>query len=48
MAAALRTLGLPVGLVVTMETQSKDGPREALRAIREADKVKGQSGVSPE
>ncbi|XP_044198310.1 retinal guanylyl cyclase 2-like [Thunnus albacares] len=39
-ASALRALGLPVGPVVTMETQNKGGPREALKAIREADKVK--------
>ncbi|XP_062271106.1 retinal guanylyl cyclase 2-like [Scomber scombrus] len=39
-ASALRALGLPVGPVVTMETPNKGGPREALRAIREADKVK--------
>lgn len=42
-ASALRALGLLVGPVVTMETQNKGGPREALEAIREADKVKGQS-----
>ncbi|XP_053198962.1 retinal guanylyl cyclase 2-like [Scomber japonicus] len=39
-ASALRALGLPVGPVVTMETRNKGGPREALRAIKEADKVK--------
>ncbi|XP_078101014.1 retinal guanylyl cyclase 2-like [Sander vitreus] len=39
-ASALRALGLPIGPVVTMETESKGGPREALRTIREADKVK--------
>uniref|UniRef100_A0A667ZXS4 Guanylate cyclase n=1 Tax=Myripristis murdjan TaxID=586833 RepID=A0A667ZXS4_9TELE len=39
-ASALRALGLPVGPVVTMETRRGEGPREALRAIREADKVK--------
>uniref|UniRef100_A0A3Q2YYM6 Guanylate cyclase n=1 Tax=Hippocampus comes TaxID=109280 RepID=A0A3Q2YYM6_HIPCM len=39
-ASALRALGLPVGPVVTMETNIKDGPRDALRAIRDADKVK--------
>ncbi|XP_037618771.1 retinal guanylyl cyclase 1-like isoform X2 [Sebastes umbrosus] len=39
-ASALRALGLPIGPVVTMETKNKGGPREALRAIREADKVK--------
>ncbi|XP_077356302.1 retinal guanylyl cyclase 2-like [Festucalex cinctus] len=39
-ASALRALGLPVGPVVAMETKSKDGPRAALQAIRDADKVK--------
>uniref|UniRef100_UPI003AAE64C0 retinal guanylyl cyclase 2-like n=1 Tax=Centroberyx gerrardi TaxID=166262 RepID=UPI003AAE64C0 len=39
-ASALRALGLPVGPVVTMETKKGEGPRQALRAIREADKVK--------
>ncbi|KAF1381164.1 hypothetical protein PFLUV_G00171690 [Perca fluviatilis] len=39
-ASALRALGLPIGPVVTMETESKGGPREALKTIREADKVK--------
>lgn len=42
-ASALSALGLPVGPVVTMATQNKDGPRDALALIREADKVKGQS-----
>lgn len=41
-ASALRALGLPIGPVVTMETKKKGGPWEALKAIREADKVKGQ------
>ncbi|KAM3857696.1 retinal guanylyl cyclase 2-like [Diretmus argenteus] len=40
MASALRALGLPVGPVVTMETQKGHGPTEALRAIKEADEVK--------
>ncbi|XP_061525256.1 retinal guanylyl cyclase 2-like [Phycodurus eques] len=39
-ASALRGLGLPVGPVVTVETKAKDGPRNALRVIRDADKVK--------
>ncbi|KAM9836766.1 retinal guanylyl cyclase 2-like [Aulostomus maculatus] len=39
-ASALRALGLPVSPVVTMETRNKHGPREALKEIREADKVK--------
>ncbi|XP_077399892.1 retinal guanylyl cyclase 2-like [Vanacampus margaritifer] len=39
-ASALRALGLPVGPVVTMETRTKDGPRAALQAIRDVDKVK--------
>ncbi|KAM6894721.1 retinal guanylyl cyclase 1-like [Lycodopsis pacificus] len=39
-ASALRALGLPIGPVVTMETKNKGGPREALKSIREADKVK--------
>lgn len=43
LASALRAQGLPIGPVVTMETRNKGGPREALKVIREADKVKGQS-----
>ncbi|KAG7496071.1 retinal guanylyl cyclase 2-like [Solea senegalensis] len=39
-ASALRAMGLPVGPAVTMETRSEAGAREALREIREADKVK--------
>ncbi|XP_063325204.1 retinal guanylyl cyclase 2-like [Pelmatolapia mariae] len=39
-ASALRAMGLPIGLVVTMETGSKGGARGALNEIREADKVK--------
>ncbi|XP_022621415.1 retinal guanylyl cyclase 2-like [Seriola dumerili] len=39
-ASALRAMGLPIGPVVTMETENNDGAREALRAIKEADKVK--------
>uniref|UniRef100_UPI0037E71895 retinal guanylyl cyclase 2-like n=1 Tax=Semicossyphus pulcher TaxID=241346 RepID=UPI0037E71895 len=39
-ASALRALGLPIGPVVTMETKNNGGPREALKAIKEADKVK--------
>ncbi|XP_045921523.1 retinal guanylyl cyclase 2-like [Micropterus dolomieu] len=39
-ASALRSLGLPINPVVTMERKNKGGPRKALRAIREADKVK--------
>ncbi|KAM3591156.1 uncharacterized protein V6R79_023608 [Siganus canaliculatus] len=39
-ASALRALGLPIGPVVTVETKRNGGPHEALRAIREADKVK--------
>ncbi|XP_041820987.1 retinal guanylyl cyclase 2-like [Chelmon rostratus] len=39
-ASALRALGLPIGPVVTMETRNKGGPQEALRVVREADKVK--------
>lgn len=42
MASALRAEGLPIGPVVTMERRNRDGSREALRAVREADKVKGQ------
>lgn len=42
-ASALRAMGLPIAPVVTMETGSKGGAREALKEIREADKVKGQS-----
>uniref|UniRef100_A0A671UMT6 Guanylate cyclase n=1 Tax=Sparus aurata TaxID=8175 RepID=A0A671UMT6_SPAAU len=40
LASALRAQGLPIGPVVTMETRNKGGPREALKVIREADKVK--------
>uniref|UniRef100_A0A669D6F6 Guanylate cyclase n=1 Tax=Oreochromis niloticus TaxID=8128 RepID=A0A669D6F6_ORENI len=39
-ASALRAMGLPIAPVVTMETGSKGGAREALKEIREADKVK--------
>ncbi|XP_061665136.1 retinal guanylyl cyclase 2-like isoform X2 [Syngnathoides biaculeatus] len=39
-ASALRGLGLPAGPVVTMETKTEAGPRDALQAIRDADKVK--------
>ncbi|XP_075891295.1 retinal guanylyl cyclase 2-like [Nelusetta ayraudi] len=39
-ASALRSEGLPIGPVVTMERRNRDGAREALRAVREADKVK--------
>ncbi|XP_023287196.1 retinal guanylyl cyclase 2-like [Seriola lalandi dorsalis] len=39
-ASALRAMGLPIGPVVTMETENNDGAQEALRAIKEADKVK--------
>ncbi|XP_051968449.1 retinal guanylyl cyclase 1 isoform X1 [Xyrauchen texanus] len=39
LASSLRALGLPVGTVVTME-MDKDGPRRALKAIREADRVR--------
>lgn len=41
LAASLRALGLPVGKVVTME-QDKEGPRQALQAIRETDRVRGE------
>lgn len=40
-ASALRALGLPVGPVLTMETMSRAAARNALKVIREADKVKG-------
>ncbi|XP_051749128.1 retinal guanylyl cyclase 1 isoform X2 [Ctenopharyngodon idella] len=39
LAASLRALGLPVGTVVTMEAD-KEGPRRALKAIRETDRVR--------
>ncbi|KAK5848003.1 hypothetical protein PBY51_005662 [Eleginops maclovinus] len=39
-ATALRALGLPIGPVVTMETNKNGGAQKALRAIRVADKVK--------
>lgn len=39
-ASALRAMGLPIAPVVTMEKGSKGGAREALKEIREADKVK--------
>ncbi|KAG7232656.1 hypothetical protein INR49_008236 [Caranx melampygus] len=39
-ASALQAMGLPIGPVVTMETKNNGGAREALRAIKEADKVK--------
>lgn len=41
LAASLRALGLPVGTVVTMEAD-KEGPRRALKAIRETDRVRGE------
>ncbi|XP_060922256.1 retinal guanylyl cyclase 2-like [Limanda limanda] len=39
-ASALRAMGLPIGPVVTMETRNKVGAREALKVIKETDKVK--------
>ncbi|XP_019963441.1 retinal guanylyl cyclase 2-like [Paralichthys olivaceus] len=39
-ASALWAMGLPTGPVVTMETRNKVGAREALKVIKEADKVK--------
>uniref|UniRef100_A0A671L616 Guanylate cyclase n=1 Tax=Sinocyclocheilus anshuiensis TaxID=1608454 RepID=A0A671L616_9TELE len=39
LAASLRALGLPVGVVVTME-MNKEGPRRALKTIRETDQVR--------
>ncbi|TRY96723.1 hypothetical protein DNTS_032206 [Danionella cerebrum] len=39
LAASLRTLGLPVGKVVTMESDH-EGPRRALQAIRDTDRVR--------
>jgi hypothetical protein len=39
LASSLRTLGLPVSTVVTMEAD-KDGPRRALQKVREADRVR--------
>ncbi|XP_051551317.1 retinal guanylyl cyclase 2-like [Myxocyprinus asiaticus] len=39
LASSLRALGLPVGTVATME-MDKDGPWRALKAIREADRVR--------
>ena len=42
-ASALRAMGLPIGPVVTMETRNKVGAREALKLIKETDKVKGQN-----
>lgn len=44
-ASALRAQGLPIGPVVTMERRNRDAAREALRAVREADKVKGQRSL---
>lgn len=41
LASALRTLGLPVSVVATMEADD-EGPRRALNAIREMDGVKGE------
>uniref|UniRef100_A0AAR2IM52 Guanylate cyclase n=1 Tax=Pygocentrus nattereri TaxID=42514 RepID=A0AAR2IM52_PYGNA len=38
-ASSLRSLGLPVSTVVTMETD-KDGPRKALQKVRDADRVR--------
>ncbi|XP_013886503.1 retinal guanylyl cyclase 2 [Austrofundulus limnaeus] len=39
-ASALRALGLPIGPVVTMESNSKGRAQEVLEDIRQADKVK--------
>ncbi|KAM4619792.1 retinal guanylyl cyclase 1 [Polymixia lowei] len=39
LASSLRTLGLPVSTVVTMEAD-KDGPQRALQKVREADRVR--------
>uniref|UniRef100_A0A4W6CTB7 Guanylate cyclase n=1 Tax=Lates calcarifer TaxID=8187 RepID=A0A4W6CTB7_LATCA len=39
-ASVLRSLGLPIGPVVTMETKNNGGAREALRTIKDGDKVK--------
>ncbi|XP_060769053.1 retinal guanylyl cyclase 1 [Neoarius graeffei] len=39
LAASLRTLGLPISTVVTME-MDEDGPRKALEKIRQADRVR--------
>ncbi|RXN23478.1 retinal guanylyl cyclase 2-like protein [Labeo rohita] len=39
LAASLRALGLPVGVVVTM-AKDKEGPRQALKTIRETDRVR--------
>ncbi|KAM6923891.1 retinal guanylyl cyclase 2-like [Xenentodon cancila] len=39
-ASALRAMGLPIGPVVTMETNDRDGAREALTKIRESNSVK--------
>lgn len=40
LAASLRTLGLPISTVVTMN-EDEDGPRKALEKIRQADRVRG-------
>ncbi|KAK0137612.1 Retinal guanylyl cyclase 2 [Merluccius polli] len=39
LASSLRTLGLPISTVLTMESD-KDGPQRALRMVREADRVR--------
>ncbi|XP_017314984.1 retinal guanylyl cyclase 1 [Ictalurus punctatus] len=39
LAASLRTLGLPISTVVTMN-EDEDGPRKALEKIRQADRVR--------
>uniref|UniRef100_A0A8C9WLY5 Guanylate cyclase n=1 Tax=Scleropages formosus TaxID=113540 RepID=A0A8C9WLY5_SCLFO len=39
LASSLRALGLPVSAAVTMET-GEDGPRKALKTVRELDRVK--------
>uniref|UniRef100_A0A9R1SH71 Guanylate cyclase n=2 Tax=Cyprinus carpio TaxID=7962 RepID=A0A9R1SH71_CYPCA len=39
LAESLRALGLPVGVAVTME-MDKEGPRRALKTIRETDRVR--------
>lgn len=40
LAASLRTLGLPISTVITME-MDEEGPRKALEKIRAADRVRG-------
>lgn len=44
LASSLRSLGLPVSTVVTMQND-EEGPRKALKKVREADRVRGATDI---